>query len=410
MARRDTRGWGATPQIPQNGKEKDRDESNRPVINVIFGGEALGEHAFVGAVDDRPTTKRPRRKPIWLSDKDLPASVNVMYHDVFLKLGRSEDQLTPIRTQLAGFTGDTVETEGSITLPVELGTPPHVREMHMEFVVVKVTCAYNLILGRLGLVGLGGLISMEHLRLKFHTVAGVGIVRGDQHLAQKCYSTACEKLMVGPLPVHTVELERERSTGPEPAVELEEIPLHPIFDTNGTSRQAALDVETENKRRRSATISPGERRAAAGTSAAAMASHSLFLARRHQGQKQVVVLQQLAVESNGGSSSARQSRSVSAARTCPSASPARRTKNGIPSSDGATQRSASTGIHFPVQLEQLASDGEPRSTVAIVSLRQRRRTLRWRRPNSSSAFIHYAFDDQGARWRLTEAPLSFGVL
>nr|GMD14743.1 uncharacterized protein LOC109190936 [Ipomoea batatas] len=229
MARMDTRGWGATPQIPQNGKEKDRDESNRTVINVIFGGEALGEHAFVGAVNDRPTTKKPRRKPIWFSDKDLPArsSVNVMYHGVFLKLGLSEDQLTPVRTQLAGFTGNTVETEGSITLPVELGTPPHVREMHMEFVVVKVTCAHNLILGRPGLVGLGGLISMEHLRLKFHTVAGVGIVRGDQHLARKCYSTACEKLMVGPLPVHTVEPERERSTGPEPAVELEEIPLHP---------------------------------------------------------------------------------------------------------------------------------------------------------------------------------------
>nr|GMC57848.1 hypothetical protein Iba_chr02aCG9580 [Ipomoea batatas] len=64
---------------------------------------------------------------------------------------------------------------------------------------------------------------------------------------------------------------------------------------------------------------------------------------------------------------------------------------------------ASTGIHLPVQLEQLASDGEPRSTVAIVALRQRRGTLRWRRPNSSSAFIHSAFGDQGARWRLTEA-------
>nr|GMC99802.1 Transposon Ty3-G Gag-Pol polyprotein [Ipomoea batatas] len=59
MARRDTRGRGATPQIPQTGKEKDRDESNRPVINVIFGGETLGEHAFVGAVDDRLVTKKP---------------------------------------------------------------------------------------------------------------------------------------------------------------------------------------------------------------------------------------------------------------------------------------------------------------------------------------------------------------
>nr|GLL19546.1 hypothetical protein Itr_chr02CG10020 [Ipomoea trifida] len=38
---------------------------------------------------------------------------------------------------------------------------------------------------------------------------------------------------------------------------------------------------------------------------------------------------------------------VSAARTCPSASPARRAKNGIPSSDGATQRSSKHGHPSP---------------------------------------------------------------
>nr|GMD70612.1 uncharacterized protein LOC109171091 [Ipomoea batatas] len=34
MARRDTRGRGVTPQIPQNGKEKDKDETNRPSNRV----------------------------------------------------------------------------------------------------------------------------------------------------------------------------------------------------------------------------------------------------------------------------------------------------------------------------------------------------------------------------------------
>nr|GMD28286.1 hypothetical protein Iba_chr08eCG5920 [Ipomoea batatas] len=66
MARRDTRGRGATPQIPQNGKEKNRDESNRPVINVIFGGEALREQAFVGA-DVQPYSdcrERPSSAPL----------------------------------------------------------------------------------------------------------------------------------------------------------------------------------------------------------------------------------------------------------------------------------------------------------------------------------------------------------
>lgn len=97
----------------------------------------------------------------------------------------------------------------------------------MEFVVVKMTCAHNLILGRPGLAGLGGFISMEHLCLKFHTAARVGIVEGDQHMARRCYSTACERLVARPLPVHIVEPVKEKSTRPKPAVELEEIPFHP---------------------------------------------------------------------------------------------------------------------------------------------------------------------------------------
>ncbi|XP_019197081.1 PREDICTED: uncharacterized protein LOC109190936 [Ipomoea nil] len=245
-------------------KEKSTDSregpGKRPVINVIFGGGAsrVDGGCYVGAVDEHPPLKRPRREPIWFSDNDLPArettpkdalvvamvvngvcvkrvlvdtgsSVNVMYHDVFVKLGLSEDQLRPVRTPLTGFTGDTIETEGSIVLPVEVGNPPHVKKVDMEFLVVRIVCAHEFILGRPGLAALGGLISMEHLCLKFHTPEGVGTVWGDQHLVQKCYKTACERMLTEELPVHTVEkeAEREKKAGPEPAVELEEIPLDP---------------------------------------------------------------------------------------------------------------------------------------------------------------------------------------
>ncbi|XP_019175766.1 PREDICTED: uncharacterized protein LOC109171091 [Ipomoea nil] len=188
-------------------KEKSTDSGEgpgrRPVINVIFGGGAskVDGGCYVGAVDEHPQLKRPRREPIWFSDNDLQArettpkdalvvamvvngfcvkcvladtgsSVNVMYHDVFMKLGLSEDQLRPVRTPMAGFTGDTIETEGSIVLPVEVGNPPHVKKVDMEFLVVRIVCAHNLILGRPGLAALGGLISMEHLGLKFHTPQG----------------------------------------------------------------------------------------------------------------------------------------------------------------------------------------------------------------------------------------------
>lgn len=52
-----------------------------------------------------------------------------MYLDVFTKLGFAQDQLRPVKTPLVGFTGDTIETEGSIWLSVELGIPPNIREV-----------------------------------------------------------------------------------------------------------------------------------------------------------------------------------------------------------------------------------------------------------------------------------------
>lgn len=53
---------------------------------------------------------------------DMGSNINVMYYNVFLKLGLSYGQLRPIRTSTAGFTSNTIEMKGSITLVVKLGT------------------------------------------------------------------------------------------------------------------------------------------------------------------------------------------------------------------------------------------------------------------------------------------------
>lgn len=78
---------------------------------------------------------------------DTDSSVNVMYHDVSVKLELSEDYLKLIKTPLTGFTGDTIATERLITLPVELGTKLKIKRTTMDFVVIKLTCAHNIILG-----------------------------------------------------------------------------------------------------------------------------------------------------------------------------------------------------------------------------------------------------------------------
>ncbi|XP_019161016.1 PREDICTED: uncharacterized protein LOC109157619 [Ipomoea nil] len=59
---------------------------------------------------------------------DTGSSVIVMYYDTFTQLGLSRGQLEQVRSPLSGFTGDSIETEGSINLEVEIGTPPHTRK------------------------------------------------------------------------------------------------------------------------------------------------------------------------------------------------------------------------------------------------------------------------------------------
>ncbi|XP_019183802.1 PREDICTED: uncharacterized protein LOC109178721 [Ipomoea nil] len=86
---------------------------------------------------------------------DTGSSVNVLNLETFTKMGLTREQLRPVNTPLAGFTGDSVEAEGSITLPVEIGSYPDVQRLSMKFIVVDLACSHNAILGRPGLEDLG---------------------------------------------------------------------------------------------------------------------------------------------------------------------------------------------------------------------------------------------------------------
>ena len=58
----------------------------------------------------------------------------------------------------------------------------------MEFVVVDLPSAYNVLLGRPALVGLGAVSSVRHLAIKFLTSSGIRTLKGDQLVGSKCYS------------------------------------------------------------------------------------------------------------------------------------------------------------------------------------------------------------------------------
>ncbi|VFQ70831.1 unnamed protein product [Cuscuta campestris] len=106
------------------------------------------------------------------------------------ELGLSQSELKPIRTLLSGFTGDTIEAEGTITVKAGVGDGTHRLWLDMEFMVVQLDCAHHLILGRPGLEDLECVISPVHLCLKFSTPMGVGVAKGNQSLSRSCYVRA----------------------------------------------------------------------------------------------------------------------------------------------------------------------------------------------------------------------------
>ncbi|VFQ62007.1 unnamed protein product [Cuscuta campestris] len=194
----------------QNKKKK---AAGKEHLQVIYGGPEGGDSAsqrkkwgrelYVGTVALNPWSKQARREPITFTDRDLPAtgedhndplaitmdmggvdvsrvlvdtgsSVNNLYLDAFEKLKLCRTRLEPLKTPLSGFTGDSVEAEGSILLTCELGTGDQVVQKQMRFVVVNIKCVHNAILGRPGINKVRGVISMAHLCMKFYTPGGIG--------------------------------------------------------------------------------------------------------------------------------------------------------------------------------------------------------------------------------------------
>ncbi|VFQ91292.1 unnamed protein product [Cuscuta campestris] len=211
------------PATQGNDRDNDRRRNNRQReqqpdpdkehIGMIFGGPEGGDSAaqwknwvrsiYIGEVSAEPARrKHTRREPIVFIDRDLPptgedhndplvitmdingvdiarvlvdtgSSVNILYLETFQKLRLCRTQLEPLKTPLSGFTGDTVEAEGSIVLPVELGSGEKTVWKKMRFIVVDIKCIHNAILGRPGINKVGAVISMPHVCMKFHTPGAI---------------------------------------------------------------------------------------------------------------------------------------------------------------------------------------------------------------------------------------------
>ena len=95
----------------------------------------------------------------------------------------------------------------------------------MKFLIVDASSAYNMLLGRPSLNTIKAIPSAYHMMIKFPTIGGVGMVRGDQRVARECYSASMKQKAVDNVYMDELDMRDEVNTRLEPSEELQPVQL-----------------------------------------------------------------------------------------------------------------------------------------------------------------------------------------
>ncbi|KAL5541169.1 hypothetical protein UlMin_004785 [Ulmus minor] len=121
---------------------------------------------------------------------DNGSSADILFRLTLNKMNLVGAKFKPINLALYGFTRDSVSFERLFNLPIELRTHPCQHIQSINFVVMDCPSSYNAIIGRLTLNAIRAVTSTYHLLVKFPTVGGIGVLKGDQQESRDIYKAA----------------------------------------------------------------------------------------------------------------------------------------------------------------------------------------------------------------------------
>ncbi|KAL5557369.1 hypothetical protein UlMin_039605 [Ulmus minor] len=121
---------------------------------------------------------------------DNGSSADILFKSTFNRMNLIRANMETTISSLSGFTGDSVPSEGILNLPLELGTSPYQKIQSVDFVVVNCPSPYNAIIGRPTLNKIRAVTSTYYLLVKFPTIGGIGILKGNQTESRDIYKAA----------------------------------------------------------------------------------------------------------------------------------------------------------------------------------------------------------------------------
>ncbi|KAL5560242.1 hypothetical protein UlMin_036453 [Ulmus minor] len=167
-------------------KEKIPCLSNDPI--VFTEGEARDLwHPHTDAI---MVTLRIAGRKVYQILIDNGSSADILFKSALNRMNLIGAKIEPSASSLSGFTGDIVSSKGILNVPVELGYSPCQHNQAVDFVIVDCPSLYNAIIGRPTLNKIWAVTSTYHLLVKFSTVGGIGVLRGDQMESREIYEAA----------------------------------------------------------------------------------------------------------------------------------------------------------------------------------------------------------------------------